>query len=520
MSGGNTSDALAVIGGGLQDLGGFSGGGHQQYAQENIKANRQTRAARDLGTAIQNGLDPALAVNSYIAAGGDPTTASQIMSVQSQVQKASALKLLGNYMGGVPQPQGGATPQGGASPQPGGPPLPMPVPGQMPQPGGVPAGGYSRPGPLNPNSLPPEIRQALFQLAPDQAISQFLPKAPIKLGKDEGLYSPTGQAIIPRDPQKPEQWKVNSGQDEVTYQMGPNGQPMEVGRAPRSAMEAPKSDARQKQDIAAALAGRQPLPTQIWDEPKLVEVNDGKGGTQQITAQQNRTNGQWATADQNRTPIDATGLRVLNPSQMPGGGRVAGQTGRIMGAGELVTTALENLSKLPASSNFGLLGQAGHPATISGALARTVTPEEAQMYQTVSKGVGRGLAALEAEGLAPSGTFTNSLTGLDIQAGDTGTNALLKLAEQRQGAESSLKAIQKGPLLTKGQQEEVSGLMDRLKTAIPWTPADVIQMRNSKNPGQTFTDLAKAKGLGTQPSTGAPGGKVGTYDPNTGRVNY
>ncbi len=376
------------------------------------------------------------------------------------------------------------------------------------------------------SKLPPEIAAPIYM----QLIGkQFeAPKTTAYKEGDVGLtQNPDGtftQAFaIPK--QKPDYTLGNqriSGDTNKPLYSGPpkaefiNGQAVDPYNVPPGTVipqqgAPPLSAGRFAQQQQLAEIGKAPSPTAIWDDPKLVEVSDGKGGTEQITAQQNKQTGQWATADQFRTPLDPTGLRVLNQSQLPGGGRVAGQTGRITGAGELVTTALENLSQLPATSNFGLLGQAGQPATIRGALAREVTPEEAQMYQAVSKGLSRGLAALEAEGLAPSGAFTNSLEGLTIQAGNSGEVALLKLAEQRQAAESSLKAIQKGPLLTKGQQEEVASLMDRLKNAIPWTPADVIKMRNSKNPGQTFTDLAKSKGIGGAQSAAPQGVDPGLW---------
>lgn len=45
--------------------------------------------------------------------------------------------------------------------------------------------------------------------------------------------------------------------------------------------------------------------------PQMISVPDGKGGVRQMMAQQSETTGQWVTADQNRTPIDAQGISLV-----------------------------------------------------------------------------------------------------------------------------------------------------------------------------------------------------------------
>lgn len=53
--------------------------------------------------------------------------------------------------------------------------------------------------------------------------------------------------------------------------------------------------------------------------PQTIAMDDGKGGTRQLLAQQNASTGQWVTADQARTPINGTNMRVIPTSAAEGG---------------------------------------------------------------------------------------------------------------------------------------------------------------------------------------------------------
>lgn len=230
-------------------------------------------------------------------------------------------------------------------------------------------------------------------------------------------------------------------------------------------------------------------------EPKLVEIDDGQGGTKQVEAQQDKFSGRWVTADEKRTPLNATNIRIVPPGGVPGGGRVAGQVIRITSAAHDLASNLENIAKLPASASGGLFQQAGMAGTPLGALARKVTTQEVQSYKAAAVGIERSLAALDAAGLAPSGAFVEMMGGLRLQEGDTELTKLQKLATMRQTGENTLDAIQASALLSREQRAEVIGLKQRMSKAIPWTPQDVIALMNSKNSNTTLNDIAKQRGL-------------------------
>lgn len=289
---------------------------------------------------------------------------------------------------------------------------------------------------------------------------------------------------------KPEQYVVSKdgnpkwlGYDEAA---NPN-QPFNPDGSPNTAF--------QTYERTKATAGKE--PGVAFDNPALVEIDDGQGGTKQITAQQNKTTGQWVTADESRTPLNATNLRVVT-SSLPGGGRIAGQVIRITTAAHDIASELENISKLPGGASSGLFRDKGLAGTPLGALARTVTSQEVQSYKTSSVGINRALAALEAAGLAPPGSLTNQMEGLQLQLGDTDLTKMQKMATVRQQAGNSIDAILASPLLSKQQREEVTALKARMEKAIPWTPLDVINLLNSRNPRATLGDVAKQQGLGGQ----------------------
>lgn len=241
---------------------------------------------------------------------------------------------------------------------------------------------------------------------------------------------------------------------------------------------------------------RQKLNQPDFNSPTTVEVSDGKGGTKQVLAQQDKKSGQWVTADEKRAPIDATGINM--PDKASGGSRTAAQMLRMVSAAHTIGNELENIAALPSGANAGIFsGQ--NDTSVRGMLAREITPAEAQSYNTANTGLARALAQMETAGLAPPGSFTKQIEGLTLQQGDTEFNHMQKLASVRQTAEGILDAVANSPIATKKQQEEIAGLKARFSKAIPFTPQDVIKLQRKANPDKTtISERAKQMGLGPQ----------------------
>jgi len=65
-------------------------------------------------------------------------------------------------------------------------------------------------------------------------------------------------------------------------------------------------------------------------------------------------------------------------------------------------------------------------------LVNAMTSQEVQDYQTMVTGIQRNLAAIEAAGLAPSGSLTHMMDAVVIQPGQSNLTKLRKMAQIRQ----------------------------------------------------------------------------------------
>jgi hypothetical protein len=131
-----------------------------------------------------------------------------------------------------------------------------------------------------------------------------------------------------------------------------------------------------------------------------------------------------------------------------------------------------------------------------GAMARAITSQEVQSYKTAAVGLSRALGSLEAAGLAPPGGLTQQMEGLQLAQGDAQLTKLQKIASMAQLGNNAMDAILASPLLSDKQRAEVQGLKDRVSKAVPWTPADVIDLINAGNPQLSLGQMAKNRGLG------------------------
>ena len=241
-----------------------------------------------------------------------------------------------------------------------------------------------------------------------------------------------------------------------------------------------------------------------FNKPQLVETDDGKGGTQRILAQQDNRTGQWVTADEKRTPINATNMVILPESMAAGGGgRYAGQVTRILTSAKDATTEIRNLVELPLEASAGWFGgvQNATPHSLIGAtkdvLAQKITSQEVQDFNTSMVGMGKALAALESGGMQTNQALIAQFDRLALQEGDTNLTKMRKLATMRQQAENALESNLTSPLLGKEQKEFAKKLIDDLRVAVPWRPSDVTKLERSNKPGATMGDFAKSSRTGT-----------------------
>jgi hypothetical protein len=244
-----------------------------------------------------------------------------------------------------------------------------------------------------------------------------------------------------------------------------------------------------------------------FDKPQEIEVGDGKGGTRQILAQQNQTTGQWVSADQKRTPINASDITIMPSGAGGGGGRFAGQVIRIMTAAKQASNEIGNLVQMPLTASTGIFGGRTQGPSLFAAtkevLANEVTSQEVQDFNTSIIGMGKALSSLESGGMQTNQALINQFDKLALKEGDTNFTKLRKLATMRQDAEGAVSSVLTSPLLGRQQKQYAQGLIDTMRKNIPWSPNDVTRLEYSQNPQSTIGDFARSSGLGgTQSGAG------------------
>lgn len=264
----------------------------------------------------------------------------------------------------------------------------------------------------------------------------------------------------------------------------------------------------QGQDSASAPSQSSFIPPKFLGEPKLVYGTNAQGVPQQILAQQDTRTGQWMTADQTRAPVNLSNMQIL-PS---GGGQGQGSRAevyfnRVVNAGNEVAAAARNIMELPSISSTGLFGgrQQG-PSLFEAAkenLTNTLSSQDTQAYNTMIAGVTRNLSAIEAAGLAPSGSLMHSMDSVILKDGDTVETKMRKMAEMRQIVEKGLEPNLANPRIPQEQKKLVQGIIDQIGQAIPFTQHDITMLDRSKNPRETLADVAAQSHLGSA-VTGAP----------------
>lgn len=245
------------------------------------------------------------------------------------------------------------------------------------------------------------------------------------------------------------------------------------------------------------LKGLKTAASADYTQPVQVEVPDGKGGTKSILAQQQKSTGQWVSADEHRTPLNADELKVMGKAGQASG-REAVFTQRVITSANEAARDLANIAQLPISSSRGWFGgRTQGPGIMDAgreALANTMTSQDVQSYNVMATGFQRSLAAIETSGLAPAGSLTHQMDALLFKEGDTNLTKLQKMAQIRQIVDAGLEVVAaRGAALSADQKTAIDKIVQSLKEAVPYTQGDLIrlQIAQSDNPNATLRDVAK-----------------------------
>jgi len=191
---------------------------------------------------------------------------------------------------------------------------------------------------------------------------------------------------------------------------------------------------------------------------------------------------------------------------------------------------LQNVAQLPITVSSGIFGgRTQGPGLLDATkevLANTMTREDTQLYNTMSTGFQRSLAAIEAAGLMPTGSLTHQMDAVIFKEGDTNLTKMSKLAQVRQIVDAGLEVMESNPRLSDSEKEQAKKIRNGLEKAVPFTQSDVTKwmVRSQKNPAVTMADVMgkKAKTAKTAPQTefknlaeAEAAAKAGTLKPGT-----
>ena len=189
------------------------------------------------------------------------------------------------------------------------------------------------------------------------------------------------------------------------------------------------------------------------------------------------------------------------------GGRESVFINRVVGAGNQAAADLENVVKLPISASRGFFGgrQQGKSLFEAGkeTLATAMTTQEVQDYNVFSTGFQRSLAAIEGMGLAPTNALMHMMDGVIFKEGDTHFTKLGKLAQTRQIVEKGMETIIANSRVDDETKRLAKAIEASVKRSVPFTPSDLIKLRNAQatNPNATLADVMG--GLKNGPAVGS-----------------
>ncbi len=268
-------------------------------------------------------------------------------------------------------------------------------------------------------------------------------------------------------------------------------------------------------------------PQDRFGAPTELEVGDGKGGTRQVLAMQDRLSRQWVTADQNQTPIDATDARVIPPN-MVGGGRSQVQMMRIVNAASELAPSSTNLARMPrpqARVSLAVAVRAAACSTLARKRSRTRSRHRTCRARMSSCSASRAISPpskAQARATSPA-SQTRCRATCSRKAIHSVTKAT-KLAQMRQDAEQSVEATISSPNIGRKQIDVLNKALTQIRQAVPWTVPDVMDLQYSANPQATLKDIAGTKGLGgNRAQAGSAPGPVNgqtvlRYDANGNRL--
>ena len=185
---------------------------------------------------------------------------------------------------------------------------------------------------------------------------------------------------------------------------------------------------------------------------------------------------------------------------------------RTINAGNSTISVLETIKEMPIGTSMGALPNLttkdGMTAAIRNYAGRAITSDSEDQLNTVFKGLGRDLAAVETGGLATGLTdLSKSLeSGLGINPGQaTPDKVAMKLADVKRIVIEHLQPQIDSKTLTPAQTESAKQIIAKIDNIIPYSTTDVaIATRKAQSGGKQTTGAAAEAAVKGKPDTAHP----------------
>ena len=224
---------------------------------------------------------------------------------------------------------------------------------------------------------------------------------------------------------------------------------------------------------------------------KMTETADQHLKAQQISATTAYKQAQIENMAADNVRADQREARLISAIGSKDSPKLTGaevaRTQRGINATGNIASSLEALNKFSSGTTTGFLPELttkkGMTNALTSATVRGLSKDESNEMNTVFTGIGRSLAAVETGGLATGlAELSKKMEeGIYIRPGDKPKAVAGKLADIRRITEESLQPAIDSGMLTPKQEATASKLLERIRTAVPYTTNDVIDA--TRKPG-------------------------------------
>lgn len=357
------------------------------------------------------------------------------------------------------------------------------------------------------NTARENVGNYISKLVPDQNTAQGLTGVmqagfdPTKISDYQKQAFETGQRLLASNPNTSDPaaaraiYSVQNNPD--VLRMGANGEFQNILHPDQGIQETPLGSAIAGANIAeknSAVTKNNADATAATSRSHASDILAQNGGRAPAGYQ-------WSTDDQGVSqlaPIPGGPKDPAAKAAAPMGSREAAIFQRQLNSAAQSTNAIKSIMSMPSGATTGFLGVGSAPghsplqATVD-TLRNATSSQDTQNYNTIIPGIDRSLATIETSGMVPPGTFTQGFGNLAFREGDSEETKLHKLAEMRQIVDTGMETAQNNPRVPTEQKAYIQQIRDNIKSAVPFTHADLFQLANDKQPGETLADVVKRR---------------------------